>query len=63
MHIKSYILPEASAEDSDAVGIVVQQGRSGLAKVPSTLAFVWGGEVNPAPSLPFGRWKAGARAA
>jgi hypothetical protein len=61
MQMKSYRNAE-SPDDSDAVGIVVQGGRSTL-QVPSTLAFVWGGEVNPAPSLPFGRWKAGARAA
>jgi len=48
--------------DGDAVGIVVHGARLS-AKEPSTLAFVWGLEVNPAPSLPFGRWKAAFRAA
>ena len=27
------------------------------------VAFVWGPEVSPAPSLPFGRWKAPVEAA
>ncbi|MDB4952141.1 MAG: hypothetical protein JWM27_4790 [Gemmatimonadetes bacterium] len=62
MQIKSFRMMDNPAEDTDAVGIVVQGGRF-TAKEPSTLAFVWGREVNPAPSLPFGRWKAGYRAA
>ncbi len=32
-------------------------------RIPRSVAFVWGGEVNPSPSLPYGRWKPGARAA
>jgi hypothetical protein len=51
-----------NADDSDTVGIVVHGARLS-AKEPATVAFVWGVEVNPAPSLPFGRWKAAARAA
>jgi hypothetical protein len=62
MHFKSYRSIEIPADDSDAVGIVVHGARF-AEKVPTTLAFIWGGEVNPAPSLPFGRWKAGFRAA
>lgn len=40
----------------DAVGIVVQGGLH-EERPPRTVAFVWGGKVSPAPSLPFGRWK------
>jgi len=53
---------EMPADDmTTAVGIVVQDG----SMIPSHphLAFVWGPEVRPAPSLPFGRWKPGAKAA
>lgn len=32
-------------------------------RLSRSVAFVWGGEAVPAPSLPFGRWKPGARAA
>lgn len=30
---------------------------------PRAVAFVWGPEVSPAPSLPFGRWKTAVPAA
>jgi hypothetical protein len=53
---------ELPAEDAGVVGIVVQGERV----VPSHphLAFVWGPpEFQAAPSLPFGRWKSGAKAA
>lgn len=53
---------EAQAGDRDVVGIVVSSGRLRGGE-PRTIAFVWGGEVRPAPSLPFGRWKTAARAA
>ncbi len=51
------------AEDApEPVGIVVAD-RSHAEGRPH-LDFVWGPpEVLPAPSLPFGRWKPGARAA
>ncbi|HEV2146710.1 MAG TPA: hypothetical protein VGR37_04770 [Longimicrobiaceae bacterium] len=32
-------------------------------KRPRAVAFVWGPEVSPAPSLPFGRWKTAVRVA
>jgi hypothetical protein len=54
--------PEAPAEGFGAVGIVVQGG-PGVSSRPSTVAFVWGPELFPAPSLPFGRWKPEVRAA
>lgn len=52
---------DASGEDeTTAVGIVVQDGPA-PAWHPH-LEFAWGPEVNPAPSLPFGRWKTGKAA-
>ena len=63
MRFKTSRSPELhDPDDTDAVGIVVHGARLD-AKEPSTLAFVWGLEVNPQPSLPFGRWKAAFRAA
>lgn len=53
---------EAPAEGAEAVGIVVQ-GRPVAASRPATVAFVWGPELFPVPSLPFGRWKPAVRAA
>jgi hypothetical protein len=50
------------AASSDPVGIVVQSGTSGEER-PRAVAFVWGARVCPAPSLPYGRWKAGVRPA
>jgi len=53
---------DTPAEDmTTAVGIVVQDGTAADSR--PHLAFVWGPEVRPAPSLPFGRWKTAARAA
>jgi len=43
-------------ESHDPMGIVVQEGGTDR-KRPRAVAFVWGPEVSPAPSLPFGRWK------
>lgn len=51
-----------SAEHNPAVGIVVHDNTPAPRR-PRSVAFVWGGEDAPAPSLPFGRWKPGARAA
>jgi hypothetical protein len=53
---------EASDPATDAVGIVVQSGTHGE-HPPRTIAFMWGREVCPAPSLPFGRWKTGVLSA
>lgn len=56
---KSYDRSDASpVPPSDPVGIVVHDTLRG-AILPRAVAFVWGGEVRPAPSLPFGRWKDG----
>ena len=53
---------DTPAEDmTTAVGIVVQDGAATDSR--PHLAFVWGPEVRPAPSLPFGRWKTAAKAA
>ncbi|HEX5724384.1 MAG TPA: hypothetical protein VFX98_02905 [Longimicrobiaceae bacterium] len=53
---------DGPAEGAGAVGIVVQGGPVAPSR-PLTEAFVWGRELLPAPSLPFGRWKAAVRAA
>jgi len=50
------------ADRDPAVGIVVHDITPALRR-PRSIAFVWGGEDIPAPSLPFGRWKPGVRAA
>jgi hypothetical protein len=55
------IAGETPAERDTAVGIVVHDNRPAPRR-PRSIAFVWGGEDAPAPSLPFGRWKP-ARAA
>jgi hypothetical protein len=44
-----------------AVGIVVHDNAP-VTGAPR-IEFVWGGENAATPSLPFGRWKPGARAA
>ncbi|HEX6749728.1 MAG TPA: hypothetical protein VF092_20720 [Longimicrobium sp.] len=50
------------ADEGEVVGIVVQGGR--VAPMQPHLDFVWGPpEFQAAPSLPFGRWKPGAKAA
>ena len=51
-----------SADRFPAVGIVVHDNAPPPGRAPR-IAFVWGGEDAAAPSLPFGRWKPGARAA
>jgi hypothetical protein len=56
------IAGEMPAERDTVVGIVVHD-RSSTPRRPRSVAFVWGGEDAPTPSLPFGRWKPGARAA
>ena len=38
------------------VGIVIRGGDDTVVK-PSISAFIWGGKVRPAPTLPYGRWK------
>jgi hypothetical protein len=50
----------AEAYSTDAAAALEQPGAPRLSR---SVAFVWGGEAAPAPSLPFGRWKPGARAA
>ena len=49
-------------DDFPAVGIVVHDYAPAPRRAPR-IAFVWGGEDAATPSLPFGRWKPGARAA
>ena len=43
-------------------GIVIANGQR-LAPLPSEpriAAFIWGGKVRPAPTLPYGRWRGAA---
>lgn len=49
-------------ESREVVGIVVSRGVEEQRR-PRAVAFVWGGKVRPAPSLPYGRWKNGVRPA
>lgn len=50
------------AQGRDPMGIVVQDAAHGRPR-PRAVAFFWGPEVSPAPSLPFGRWKTAVPAA
>ena len=53
---------ETATPPENAVGIVVQDVRP-VQRRPRAVAFVYGGKVNPQPSLPYGRWKRGERSA
>lgn len=55
--------PDALSDDQDDVVGIVVRNRVPSAAEPRTLTFVWGPEVQAAPSLPFGRWKPDTRAA
>lgn len=44
-------------EARDRIEMTMQEVAQGR-KRARAVAFVWGPEVSPAPSLPFGRWKA-----
>lgn len=51
------------ARCGDVPGIVIADGRCGAAgsrRAPRIQAFVWGGKVQPSPTLPYGRWKGAA---
>lgn len=53
---------DLDSEESSA-GIVVTGDRVGFPgedEHPRIAAFIWGGKVRPAPTLPFGRWKGAA---
>ena len=46
-----------------APGIVILGGERSAApgpREPRIAAFIWGGKIRPAPTLPFGRWKGAA---
>jgi hypothetical protein len=50
-------------EQESSPGIVVtecQTSLSGTEDHPRIAAFIWGGKVAPAPTLPYGRWKGAA---
>lgn len=54
---------EGNGGDPPVRGIVITDGwenGSGEGKEPRILAFIWGGRVSPAPTLPYGRWKGAA---
>lgn len=60
------------SNNQNIAGVLPAEAYRGAAATPEqpvaprlsrSVAFVWGGEAAPAPSLPFGRWKPGARAA
>ncbi len=59
-------LEEKEAEldsNESSAGIFVTERRnsfSGAGEHPRIAAFIWGGKVRPAPTLPFGRWKGAA---
>jgi hypothetical protein len=44
----------------DTPGIIVLDVRRETEQQPRISAFIWGGKVKPAPTLPFGRWKGAA---
>ena len=48
-------------EARDPMQVVVNDAAQAR-KRARAVAFVWGPEVSPAPSLPFGRWKAAVAA-
>jgi len=41
-------------------GIVITRGGASVPRQPMISAFIWGGKVRPAPTLPYGRWKGAA---
>lgn len=45
---------------ADIPGIVIADGRGArtVIRPPRIQAFVWGGRLPAAPTLPYGRWKA-----
>ncbi len=54
---------ERSPVESSGSGTAVSGGEVQGRRYPRAVAFMWGPEVSPAPSLPFGRWKTGVRTA
>lgn len=62
--------PDVDAEEAggangrgDVPGIVIADGAvpaGARAGPPRIVAFIWGGKVRPAPTLPYGRWKGAA---
>jgi hypothetical protein len=53
----------AGAVPAEAYSTDARLEQPAAPRLSRSVAFVWGGESAPAPSLPFGRWKPGARAA
>jgi hypothetical protein len=54
---------ETLEQDESSTGIIVTDRSAELAgngEGPRIAAFIWGGKVTPAPTLPYGRWKGAA---
>jgi hypothetical protein len=54
---------EDTRSDESSPGIVVTDCQGSLSDGvdhPRIAAFIWGGKVRPAPTLPYGRWKGAA---
>ena len=54
---------EEILRSESAQGIVVADRKAQKtvpAEGPRIAAFIWGGKVKPAPTLPYGRWKGAA---
>ena len=50
---------DGSSERRMPAGIVIR-GRPETESEPVITAFIWGGKVREAPTLPYGRWKSSA---
>lgn len=48
---------EGRRQNGEVPGIVIADGMRGAGVQPRISAFIWGGKVRPAPTLPYGRWK------
>ena len=48
------------ARNPEAVTLAAAEQQSGNGRPPRIAAFIWGGKVRPAPTLPYGRWKGAA---
>jgi hypothetical protein len=57
------VMNEERRKGDASLGIVVTDRPSEVAgddNRPRIAAFIWGGKVRPAPTLPYGRWKGAA---
>jgi hypothetical protein len=49
--------PRGPRTEGSLRGIVIIRGADPAPQRPRISAFIWGGKVRPAPTLPYGRWK------